>query len=133
MRSPAEVLQTLALARLAADSVTKGYVIYDDNPEQPVYPYIVWGITTTKDWKDKCDPGSDFSLTLDFWSQYPGSLEIARMMDNALRVLTASYFDLRPSGFYVVQTDLEQNDRIVDMDGYTKHGIMKFKYLVQEL
>lgn len=133
MRSPAEVLQALALARLVADPITRGYMIYDDNPEQPAYPYIVFGIITIKDWKDKCDPGSDFSQTLDFWSQYPGSLEITRMMDNVLRVLTASYFDLRASGFYIVQTDLEQSDRIVDMDGYTKHGIMKFKYLVQEL
>lgn len=133
MRSPAEALQTLALARLTADSITAGYMIYDDNPEQPAYPYIVFGITTTKDWKDKNDPGSEPTLTLDFWSQYPGSLEIARMMDNVLRVLTASYFDLSASGFYVVQTDLEQNDRIVDIDGFTKHGIMKFKYLIQEL
>ena len=125
----------LSLHKWIGDKITgeTSYRVYDDHPEQPVYPYIILGGIRGTPWSDKSKPGQAVFATVDFWSQYAGKKEVAEMMDAVLGILTAAYPDLSAAGFHVVFQDLETYQIIIDIDGTTRHGILEMKYLIEEL
>ena len=129
MKSPFLVLHDAQVARIEAQT---SYTIYDDNPKQAPYPYVVMGEMTATDWSDKFEPGQEVYSTLHIWSQYKGRKEVVEMGDAILQVLTKSTLDLAPN-FRAVLDELDMNEIIVDIDGITRHGIMRFKYLIEEV
>lgn len=129
MKSPILPLQKDARQRIEGQTA---YKVYDDDPEQPVFPYIRTGEFDARPWSDKTKPGQEVLFKLHFWSQYPGKKEVAEMMDAVLRILTAAY-PVLGSDFNVVFQDMESNNIIIDIDGATRHGILEMRYLVEEL
>jgi len=129
MKSPIWLLQKDAYQRITKETA---YKVYDDDPEQPIYPYIRTGEFDARPWSDKTRPGQEVLFKLHFWSQYPGKKEVAEMMDAVLKILTAAYPALG-SDFNVVFQDMETNQIIIDIDGTTRHGILDMRYLIEEL
>jgi hypothetical protein len=130
MKSPAWPLQTAIHSRIRA---TTGYTIYDNDPVDAKFPYLKIGEFDAQDWSDKSKPGQVVFATFHFWSKYPGKKEAAEMMGAVLQALTESWSpDLQPVFNVVLQT-LEMNNIITDIDGKTRHGILKLKYLIEEL
>lgn len=129
MNSPFLVLHDAQVARIEAETT---YDVYDDVPEQAPYPYVAMGEMTATDWSDKFEPGQEVYSTLHIWSQYKGRKEVVEMGDAILQALTKSTLDLGPN-FRAALDELDMNEIIVDIDGITRHGIMRFKYLIEEV
>lgn len=129
MKSPILALQDAQVARIEADTT---YTIYDDMPEQPAYPYVTMGEITARDWSDKFEPGQEITSTIHIWSQYRGKKEIADMGDGILQALLRQGLDLSPN-FRAVLGDLDTHDLIIDIDGITRHAVLRFRYLIEEV
>ena len=128
MKSPFLVLHDAEVARIEATS----YTVYDDLPEQAAYPYVVMGEITARDWSDKFEPGQEVYSTKHIWSQYRGKKEVTEMGDAIMRALSASSLDLGPN-FRAVLQELDTNEIIIDIDGITRHGILRHRYLIEEV
>lgn len=130
MRSPFLVLHKAQYDRLK--SALPGHRIYDNLPEQAAFPYVVMGEVSGRDWSDKFTPGQIVFSTIHIWSQYPGRKEAAEIQDQVLQALTSASLDLGP-GFCAVFNGLDMSEIIIDIDGTTRHGIVRIRYLIEEL
>lgn len=129
MKFPTLVLHETQIIRIEAQT---DYKVFDENPENEPYPYVVMGEITAKDWSDKFEDGTEVYSTIHIWSQYHGRKEADEMADGILQALTSSTLDLG-SNFRAALDRLDGYNLIVDMDGKTRHGILRFKYLIEEL
>lgn len=129
MKSPFLVLHDAEVARIQAET---SYTVYDDMPEQAPYPYVVMGEITARDWSAKSEPGQEVYSTKHIWSQYKGKKEVCEMGDAILQALSKSPLDLSPN-FRAVLQDLDINELIIDIDGITRHGILRHRYLIEEV
>ncbi|MBA7465167.1 hypothetical protein ES707_00329 [subsurface metagenome] len=129
MKSPFLVLHDAQVARIEAET---SYKVFDDLPKQEPYPYVTMGEMTARDWSDKFEPGQEVYSTIHIWSQYRGRKEAADMGDGILQALSKSPLDLGPN-FRAVMDELDMNELIIDIDGITRHGILRFKYLIEEV
>jgi len=129
MKSPTLVLHDAQVVRIEAHT---GYTIYDENPQNAPYPYVVMGEITAKDWSDKLEDGMEVYSTIHVWSRYHGRKEADEMADRILQALSSSAISVG-SNFRTALDRLDDYSLIVDMDGKTRHGILRFKYLIEEL
>jgi len=130
MKSSTLILFQAQFTRIEAEEPT--YTVYDDNPEQAAYPYVVMGEITARDWSDKFKPGQEVYSTIHIWSQFAGRKEADDMADGVLQALTKSPLDLSPN-FRAVLEGFDSYDLIIDIDGKTRHGLLRFRYLIEEL
>jgi hypothetical protein len=98
--------------------------IYDDVPEEVLFPYLTLGEVRTKAWSG-VPGGQEHDLRLHAWSRYGGRREIKEIM-------SAVYAALHDEDFPVDGVDLV-NCRYVfaDMwlrpDNETYHGVMRYR------
>ena len=130
MKSSTLILFKAQFTRIEAEEPT--YTVYDDNPEQADYPYIVMGEITARDWSAKSEPGQEVYSTIHIWSQYAGRKEADDMSDGVLQALTKRPLDLG-SNFHEVLGVFDSYDLIIDIDGKTRHGILRMRYLIEEV
>ena len=125
-------LQTAIYSKLNDDSTLDGIVgnnkIFDDVPQGTSYPYVVIGEETAIDAGAKDTDAQEFTLTIHIWSRYKGrkqTKEIAEriytLLHNvAISVSSASLVNIRNEFFTI----------LVDDDGLTRHGVMRFRAVV---
>jgi len=130
MRSPFLTLHKAQYDRLT--SALPGHRIYDALPEQAEFPYVVMGEVSGRDWSDKSAAGQVVFSTLHIWSRYPGRKEVAEIQDQVLQALTSAPLDLGPS-FRAAFIGLDMSEIIIDIDGTTRHGIVRIRYLIEEI
>jgi len=128
MKSSTLILHEAQIVRIEAHT---NYKVFDENPENEPYPYVVMGEVTASDWSDKFEDGMEIYSTIHVWSQYHGRKEADLMADGLLQALTSSPLDLG-SDFRAALNVLDGYNLIVDLDGITRHGILRFKYLIEE-
>ena len=129
MKSPTLVLHDAQVVRIEAYT---DYTIYDENPQNAPYPYVVMGEITATDWSDKLEDGMEVYSTIHVWSQYHGRKEADEMADGILQALTSSSLDLG-SNFRTALNKFDNYNLLVDLDGKTRHGVLRIKYLIEEL
>jgi hypothetical protein len=129
MKSPFLVLHKAIRDRIK--DVT-GREVYDDFPENVSMPYIVAGEIEGRDWSDKFQPGQQVIATIHIWSSYPGRKEVAEIMDETLQALSSESLSLSDE-FKAVLSSLDLSQIIIDIDGMTRHGILKLRFLIEEL
>jgi hypothetical protein len=129
MKSPFLTLHDAEIARIEAET---SYTVYDDLPQQAEFPYVVMGEMIANDWSDKFEPGQEVFSTKHIWSRYKGKKEVVEMSDAILQALTKSALDLSPN-FRAVLDELDTNEIIMDIDGITRHGILRTRYLIEEV
>lgn len=129
MKSPTLALHGAEITRLEAQTT---YKIFDANPENEAYPYVVLGEISARDWSDKFEAGQEVTSTIHTWSQYKGRQEIEEMNDAIEQALTIAPLDLG-ANFRAVCQDLDSYDLLTDIDGKTRHGILRFRYLIEEV
>lgn len=104
--------------------------VYDDVPEGKVYPYVVIGEETQSNISTKSSDLHEHTLTIHVWSQYRGRKEIKVIMkqiydslhNNAITVTGASLVDIKQ--------EFEQT--LMESDGITRHGVMRFRAVVAD-
>lgn len=129
MKFPTLGLHGAQVTRIEANT---DYTVYDANPENADFPYVVMGEITVRDWSDKSEDGTEVHSTIHIWSQYQGKKEVEEMSDAILQALTSSNLDLGPN-FRASFDRLDSYNLIIDLDGVTRHGILIMKYLIEEL
>ncbi len=132
MKSPTLVLHKAQCDRIEAQTSHK---IFDATPEQESYPYDVMGEITASDWSAKGEPGQEVFATIHIWAQYDGRKEADEMADEILQALTISPLDLSPDFRNVLDgSDIfDSYELMVDIDGVTRHGILRLRYLIEEV
>jgi len=129
MKSPTLVLHEAQVVRIEA---LTAYKVFDENPENEPYPYVVMGEISAKDWSDKFEDGMEVYSTIHVWSQYHGRKEADQMSDAILQALTSSPLELGAS-FRAALDRLDGYNLLVDLDGKNRHGVLRFKYYIEEL
>ena len=127
-------LSTLAIHAAQVDRIEAltSYTIYDGTPQDVVFPYVAMGEITAKRWCDKLEDGTEVYSTIHIWSQYDGRKEADEMADAISQALSSSPISVAPS-FLLALGKLDGYSLIVDMDGETRHGVLRMRYLVEEL
>ncbi len=130
MRSPVLPLQKAIYDRISGET---SFHVFDNHPESEAFPYVVLGEISAVDWSDKSKPGQSVNMTIHFWSRYPGKKETAEMMDAVTAALSYPWFPSLGASFNPVFHEMELSEIFRDIDGLTFHGVLKWKYLIEEL
>tara|TARA_R100001510_G_scaffold21831_1_gene19115 strand:+ start:469 stop:876 length:408 start_codon:yes stop_codon:yes gene_type:complete len=125
-------LQTAIFSLLSGDSTLDGLIgnnrIYDEVPQNSAYPYVVIGEETTIDAGTKDKDAQEFTQTIHIWSRYRGSKqtkEIAQRIYTLLHNVAISV-----SGASFVNSRNEFFTILLDDDGLTRHGVMRFRVVI---
>lgn len=112
-----------------------GVRAYDDvppkTPNGPTFPYVVWKVDGTNDDSSDCVIGSEIFFSIHVWSRVYGSVE-ARRIAGAVRQLLDEA-PLSVTGYNLVTLNHRITRWVDDPDGLTKHGIVTFRALLDEV
>ena len=112
----------------AAGSAITG--VFDDVPEGTAYPNIVVGEESSNNISTKSLDMHEHTLTIHTWSQYRGLKDIKVIMKQIYDNLND--VSLSVSGGQAVNMKQEFLTTLVDADGITRHGIMRFRAVVSD-
>ena len=123
-------LQQAIYSALNVDAITSDLscAVLDDVPSNQAYPFIRLGEDTAIDYDTKTLQGGEFTIELHIWSQYKGSKECKQIMDKVHDLLHDS--SLSVAGFNLINLRFEFSDIMIDPDGVTRHGIMRFRSII---
>ena len=123
-------LQKTIYTALNSDATLSAMItgVYDDVPEGSTYPYVVIGEQTAVNFGSKTLDGLEYTLTVHVWSQYRGRKEAKEIMERIYNILHES--NLSVTGANLVNLRQEFETTLVDSDGITRHGIMRFRAVV---
>ena len=80
------------------------------------------------DYDTKTLAGGEITQEIHIWSQYKGSKECKQIMDKVHDLLHDS--SLGVSGFNLINLRFEFSDIMIDPDGVTRHGVMRFRAII---
>lgn len=127
MKSPLFELQKAIFGRLSTISCP----VYDAVPQGTIFPYCSLGEDTAIDWSSKTTDGQETTVTLHVWSRYNGYVEAKQIGGEVIELMTVT--PLIMTGFEVDAARLDMQEYIVDSDGVTRHGIMRFRLFISEV
>jgi hypothetical protein len=104
--------------------------VFDDLPENTSYPYIVIGEETAIDTSAKDKDIFEHTLTIHIWSQYRGRRDIKEIMEQVHDTLHDS--SLSVTGASMVNMRQEFQTTLLEGDGITRHGVMRFRAVVSD-
>jgi len=146
MRDPQLALQKAIYSRLKANVALTdrleetGGGLYDNVPDETVYPRVVIGDDTLVDWDTDTSFGAEMTLTIHVWTGSPkgaeqviaaGRREVKELM--ALVYQALHEVDLAVESFDTVFIRREFSTSMVEGDGATRHGVMRFRAIVTEI
>ncbi len=83
------------------------------------------------DWSNKDDDGLEAVINLHIGSRYDGTKEIRTLMKKCHDTLHNANLVLTSSQSVLCQ--FTRYDMVIDSDGQTRHGVMKFKLIISEV
>ena len=110
--------------------------IYDNVPEavdagnDSVFPYVTIGDDTFLEWDTDNSQGKEATLTIHSWSRYRGRKEVKEIQGAIYNVLHLS--NLNITGYYSVLMLSEYSETLVDPDGLTRHGVQRFRLIMEK-
>ena len=130
-------LNGASLVNYDGDAITG---VFDDVPEQTVYPYLPEGMprenfpyvvigeeTATENGTKDVD-AHEHTLTIHVWSQYRGLQDIKKIMQQIYTQLHNTAISV--SGANLVNIRHEFETTLLEQDGITRHGVMRFRAVV---
>lgn len=110
--------------------------VYDDVPQpmdggaDSAFPYIVIGDNTFAPWDTDTESGAEVTVTIHSWSRYSGRQEINRIHDAVYEILHRTF----PAVAFMqtVGCDLDGSDSFLESDGETRHGVQRFRLVIDE-
>jgi hypothetical protein len=125
-------LQKAVFTKISAASITGiGSVavgVYDHVPTGTAYPYISLGEETAINIGTKDKDGNEHTLTLHVWSQYQGRREIKEIMQSIYTQLHDTDISVTGASFVNIKQEFETT--LMEVDGITRHGIIRFRAVV---
>lgn len=127
-------LQTAVYSKLTADIVVQGLLgnparIFDHVPQASPFPYAVIGETTAQVFDTKTEAGLEQRFLVHTWSRYRGLKETKEIMAAIAGALDQAALSI--GGHTLVLLRFEFATTTVDPDGFTRHGVQRFRALTQ--
>ncbi len=129
---PANEMQTAIYTALQAETALTSLVstrIYDNVPQETVYPYVELGEATYQDMGSQTFLGMDGTLTIHSWSQYAGRKQVMQIMEAIYDRLHQG--SLTMTGHSLVICRFEFAEIVKDPDGITHHGVQRFRVITR--
>jgi len=125
-------LQKSIFNALDGDSTLQNLVtdVYDFVPENTAFPYVKVGEETSLDNGTKTLQGNEHTLVIHTFSRYRGSKEVKEIMSRIYTLLHES--SLSVTGASLVNLRFEFSDVIKENDGFTSHGLQRFRAIVYD-
>lgn len=124
------VFSALNSASITDASGTAITGVFDDVPTNTAYPYVKIGEETLSDNSSKDKDIFEHTLTIHIWSQYRGNRDIKDIMKQVHDVLHDS--SLSVTGASMVNMRQEFHTTLIEGDGITRHGVMRFRAVVSD-
>ena len=105
--------------------------LFDNVPDKTKYPRVVIGEGTLIDWDTESDFGAEQTLTIHVWSDQPGMKETKMIMGLVYQALHE--VAITPVGFNSVFIRREFSTTMLDADGATRHGVLRFRSIMGEV
>ena len=102
--------------------------VYDDVPEGTTYPYVVMGEETAIPIGAKDTDGHEHTLTIHVWSQYRGRKEIKNIMSQIYTLLHNVAISVTGASLVNIRHEFERT--LLEQDGITRHGVIRFRAVV---
>ena len=102
--------------------------VFDHVPQNETFPYLTIGPTTQLPWDTKDSDGMEHTIEVHCWSQYAGQSEIKRMMAASMDAVDNKA--LIVTGHTLVLLQFTFGQTVSDPDGITRHGIQRFRALI---
>lgn len=122
-----EQIQAAIFTRLSS----VGTPVYDHVPQDTPFPYIVIGDDTSTAWDTDNSIGSESTLTIHVWSRQRGRKEVKEIMADIYASLHRH--DVSISGGVLVECAAEFQESFLDPDGITRHGVIRFRLIVDAI
>lgn len=133
----ANPLQLALFSRLTAGlSPVK---VYDSPPNQPDglsnsdFPYVVIGDDTFAPFDTDTSIGNSCTVTLHVWSRYNGKKETKTIMGSIFQLLHRQASSLSASGYNFIDCLFEFGEVIEEIDGKTRHGVCRYRILLEKI
>lgn len=133
-QDPQWPLQQAIYAELQGDTALIGLLggsdrIFDHVPQESDFPYVAIGDMALNSFDTKTEDLAELTLAIHSWSRYRGMRELRRIMAAILEALEDSALPV--AGFALITLQFRGSDTLLDEDGLTRHGIQKFRALIQ--
>lgn len=125
-------VQTAMFTTMTGDSALSTLVggrIYDDVPQNQVFPYVNFGSWTSIPYLTHERGGEEVTITLHCWSVYRGWSELQGIVEQLNRLFGNS--DLVVQGYDVVKSYYEYSALLRQLDD-VRHAPVRYRLLVQE-
>ena len=99
--------------------------LYDDPPEDPIFPYLTYGPIRSEDNSVDSARLTAHLITLHIWSRYTGRAEALALMGTIASVLSDAPMELTAATLvnrHIIYTDIFRAS-----DGLTLHGIVRLR------
>lgn len=123
-------LQAAVYAKLNAVGALTGKV-FDHVPQGTAKPYVVLGDWTGNEFDTDDTNGVEPTLTIHVWSDKRGMKEIQELMDAVRGALHDQSYTVADET--VVLAFFEFFQTMVETDGLTRHGVQRFRFIMQEV
>ena len=125
-------VQKAIFSTLSADSSLDSLVgnnkILDDVPQGTNYPYVQIGEETSIDAGLKDKEAQEYTLTIHIWSRYRGNKETKEIAERIYTLLHNGAISV--TGASLANISNEFFTILIDDDGITRHGVMRFRAIV---
>ena len=98
--------------------------LYDNPPEDPVFPYLTYGPMRSEDISGDGALISAHTLTLHIWSRYGGRAQVMEVLAAVTGALQSGALTLQ--GAQLVRAQVSYTDIFRAPDGQTLHGLIRF-------
>jgi hypothetical protein len=125
-------LQERIYSTLNGDSTLTNLItgVFDSVPDGQTLPVVIIGPQSTSDNGSKTLDARDYVFNVDVYSDYRGMKEIKNIQKEIYRLLHES--SLSVSGGSFVDCRCEFTTDILEDDGITRHGVMRFRAFVTD-
>lgn len=123
--------QELQKAIYQALSEIESVDVFDEIPDNANFPYIVIGDDTVNDDSTKTEYGYDVTAAVHVFSRYEGYKELKEIMGSVIRALELSGLEM--TGFNVYRKWVIYADHYRESDGRTRHGVIRFRFNIQQI
>jgi len=120
-------IQQALYSALAGDATLMAKVtgVYDQVPQDGVFPYIVIGDGEAEEWDTDTETGLVSRLDVHAWGRAHGGRKVIKQVqDDINRVLHRT--DIAVAGAVTVEGYIEFAESFIDADGETFHGVQRF-------
>ncbi len=116
-------------AKLSGDGALTALIgdghVYDHVAAGALPPYVVIGDETATDYASALVDAQEHTITLHAWSEKPTTLEVKRIMAAVRAALHEQALTLSAGSCVQIRQEFKETSR--DPDGYSHHGVMRFR------